>query len=204
MKFFLLFISILALSSCIQRQNKSSIPRFFPISSVDTTLDYTVFTITVPNSWKKPNDDTLIKFTDATLTGRIQIGYNEFIWYSIGLAASDWSRYPVIASPSDRKTYIKNNLDTSYIIFSDDIKSFDSSLLKIHKIWYGEISGYKTKFFEPKKTGHGYTGLYIDSTSEIIDVAKMNFAMFADKLDSNVNIAFVQAMKTIKYKGNTF
>jgi hypothetical protein len=196
------FVLILffVLASCNNKQETKTHARFFPIASVDTTLDYTFFQITVPKSWKMPNDDTLMIFNDATTRGRIQIGENEFIWYADGLAATDWSKFPLIVPVKDREMYTNNGLNTSYIIFSDDPKSVDSSRLQIHRVWYGQISGYKTKFFAPLKAGFGYTGLYIDSTSEIKTVAKLNFAMHADRLDSSTNAAFIKAMKTIKYR----
>ena len=179
-------------------KHKKNNQRFFTISKVDTTLVYDFFSITVPNTWRKPNDDTLPKFTDATAYGRIQIGDNEFIWYSNGLGASDYSHFPAIVSTADREMYIKNKLDTSYVIFNDKPNSVDKSRLQIHKTWVGQIEGHKTKFFEPIKTGFGYTGLYMDSVSEIKDVAKLNFALYADKLDSETNEAFLRAIKTIK------
>lgn len=191
----IIFISVIVFTSCSNKTNS----RFFPISSVDTTFDYEFFQITVPNSWKKPNDDTLIGITDATARGRIQIGENEFIWYNDGISATDWSEFLTIVPTKERELYKLNQIDTSYIIFNDDPKSVDSSKLAISKVWYGEISGYKTKFFEPVKIGFGFTGLYIDSVSEIENVAKLNFALFADKLDSSTNAAFIKAMKTIKY-----
>ncbi len=184
--------------SCKTNQDIKTHHRFFPVSSVDTTLVYDFFSITVPNTWKKPNDDTLPKFTDATAYGRIQIGDNEFIWYSNGLGASDYSDYPAIIPTADREIYIKNNLDTSYVIFNDKPSTVDKSRLQIHKTWAGQIEGHNTKFFEPIKTGFGYTGLYMDSVSEIKEVAKLNFALYADKLDSLTNSAFLKSMKTIK------
>jgi hypothetical protein len=192
--------------SCLRNQNNSSDTnqntkkhlRFFSISSVDTTLVYDFFSIIVPNSWKKPNDDTLPKMTDATAAGRIQIGDNEFIWYSNGLGASDYSEFPVIIPIADREMYLKNKLDTSYIVFSDNPKSVDKSRLKIHKTWVGQIEGHQTKFFEPIKSGFGYSGLYMDSISEIKGIAKLNFTLYVDKLDSSTNTAFLKAMKTIK------
>ena len=201
-----IMILTICLVSCNRNQDNSSIikqdkkihERFFPITSVDTTLVYDFFSITVPNCWKKPNDDTLPKFTDATAYGRIQIGDNEFIWYSNGLGASDYSEFPAIIPTIDREIYIKNKLDTSYVIFSDNQNKVDKSRLKIHKTWVGQIEGHNTKFFEPIKLGFGYTGLYMDSVSEIKEVAKLNFALYADKLDSSTNAAFLKAMKTIK------
>jgi hypothetical protein len=192
--------------SCLRNQNsttdtnqyKEKRQRFFPIPNVDTTLVYDFFSITVPNSWRKPNDDTLPKMTDATVSGRIQIGDNEFIWYSNGLGASDYSEFPIVVPTADREIYLKHQLDTSYIIFSDKSKTVDKSRLKIHKVWVGQIEGHKTKFFQPIKTGFGYTGLYMDSVSEIKGVAKLNFSLYADKLDSATNSAFLRAMKTIR------
>lgn len=179
-------------------QDKKANQRFYPISNIDTTLVYDFFSIKVPNTWRKPNDDTLPKFTDATAYGRIQIGDNEFIWYSNGLGASDYSDYPAIIPTADREMYIKNKLDTSYVIFNDKPNAVDKSRLQIHKTWVGQIEGHKAKFFEPIKTGFGYTGLYMDSVSEIKGVAKLNFALYADKLDSVTNVAFLKSMKTIR------
>ena len=185
-------------ASCTTNQDKKKTQRFFPITSVDTILVYDFFSITVPNSWRKPNDDTLPKFTDATASGRIQIGDNEFIWYSNGLGASDYSEFPAIVPTADREMYVKNKLDTSYIIFSDNPTTVDKSRLNIHRTWVGQIEGNNTKFFEPIKLGFGYTGLYMDSVSEIKGVAKLNFALYSDKLDSGTNSSFLKAMKTIK------
>lgn len=184
--------------SCKTNQGTKKYQRFFPVSNVDTTLVYDFFSITVPNTWRKPNDDTLPKFTDATAYGRMQIGDNEFIWYSNGLGAIDYSDYPAIMPIADREIYIKNNWDTSYVIFNDKPSTVDKSRLQIHKTWVGQIEGYNTKFFEPIKTGFGHTGLYMDSVSEIKGVAKLKFALYADKLDSVTNAAFLKSMKTIK------
>ena len=204
----LLTIIILSICfvSCNRNRDNSSITnydkkihkRFFSITSADTTLVYDFFSITVPNTWRKPNDDSLPKLTDATASGRIQIGDNEFIWYSNGLGASDYSELPTIIPTADREIYIKNKFDSSYVIFSDNPNTIDKSRLSIHKTWVGQIEGHKTKFFEPNKLSFGYTGLYMDSVSEIKGVAKLNFVLYADKLDSSTNAAFLKAMKTIK------
>lgn len=186
------------LLSCRTSEDNQSGQRFFPITTTDTTLIYEFFSITVPDSWRKPDDDTLPKMTDATAIGRIQIGDNEFIWYSNGLGASDYSNYPEIVPNTDREMYIRNNFDTSYVIFSDNPKSVDTTRLNIHRIWTGQIEGHDTKFFEPLKSGFGYTGLYMDSISVIKGVTNLGFSMYANKLDSVTNAAFVKSMTTIK------
>ena len=198
MRHLTIIILTLNLLSCGTSVDSKSSKRFFPITTADTILVYELFSITVPNSWRKPNDDTLPKMTDATVHGRIQIGEDEFIWYSNGLGASDYSNYPEILPTADRNMYVEHHLDTSYVIFSDNPKSVDTTKLNIHRVWMGNIEGHRTKFFAPRKDGFGHTGIFMDSIGEIKGVANLRFSMYANKLDSLTNAAFIKSLTTIK------
>jgi len=60
-----------------------------PLFTKDTLLDYSCFSIIVPMGWRKANDDTVEKVTDATFRVRLHNKNNKLIHFEHGLDGGD-------------------------------------------------------------------------------------------------------------------
>jgi hypothetical protein len=178
------FIFLLFVFGCKTQptdSNKSSTTEFvkyFPVSSKETILDCGIFSIKVPDSWIKPNDDTLElnNCTCGVSVGRIQIGSNEFINYTYGYG-------------------VQSIFDTAYSYQRP--KSFVFPKLKNYQIWEDVKDNYKIQYFKTNNIDTGYTGLFIDSIGKTKDVS---FVMTGENLDSVTKANVLKAINSIRLK----
>jgi len=180
------FISLFFVFGCQTQSTDSSKSsntenvNYFPTSSKDTILDYGIFSINVPDNWKKPNDDTLElnNCKCGVSVGRIQIGSNEFINYTYGYG-------------------VQSIFDTAYSDLRP--KAFTFPKLKNYQVWEDVKSNYRIQYFKPISIDTGYTGLFIDSIGK---TKKVGFVMTGENLDSVTNAKVLKAVNSIQLKFN--
>jgi len=170
-----------------------------PLFTKDTLLDYSCFSIIVPMGWRKANDDTVEKVTDATFRVRLHNKNNKLIYFEHGLGGGDPSSDFYVEPIAKREVYKSRQLDTTYVIFSDDPQLYIKLKNKVHKTHGERISGHIAKFFEPVKFGVGYSGVYIDSVDDIAG-NRVNFSAYAENLDKLESQELLKAIRTMTLK----
>lgn len=180
----LVYLFIIFIFSCqnhstdVDKSTNVEYVKYFPTSSRDTILDYGIFSITAPDTWKKPNDDTLELNNCKCFVsvGRIQIGSNKFINYSYG--------YDVQSIFDSTHSNLRS-------------KSFIIPNAKNYRFWEDLKNKYKIHFFRSNHVDTGFSGLYIDSIGKS---KKVSFLMTAENLDSLTNINVFKALNSIQFK----
>ncbi len=141
-------------------------PSFAPFSK-DTQLVLYSGLITLPKGWRLANDDTLLKTGDATSRYRFHNRNGKLVFLQYGLGTIGNPAEPNVLSNRFRKGYIKNNADTSDIIFTDNPVLNKIRRKSNYNFSSKTISTFQATFFKPKHSGNGFIGIYIDSIGQI-------------------------------------
>ena len=88
-----------------------------------------------------------------------------FLQYGLGTIGNPAE--PNVLSNRFRKGYIKNNADTSDIIFTDNPVLNKIRRKSNYNFSSKTISTFQATFFKPKHSGNGFIGIYIDSIGQI-------------------------------------
>ena len=172
---------------------------FFLISCTDSkpktdkhTLDFGLFTIETPKSWKKIKAHGIDSYV-----GRIAIDNSDTLdfdlgWYSNTLTEPE----PQIIE----RSILRNMkvLDTTQFVIVDSRKNINPDKYKKNNVLWDTIDGRKAKIVFPRQSGVGITGIYIDSLWQRgSDIDRFN--LYADNLKPANEKLFLQALKTLKF-----
>jgi hypothetical protein len=113
---------------------------------------------------------------------------------------------PKVADATYRKRLYNKEKKLIYIIsglsawdVSDDLETKPNT----HKTHYAQLAGFKAKFFEPIKSGKGFSGFYIDSIGDIAGNAA-GLSVYSENLDSVENSELMSIIRTIVVKPKPF
>jgi hypothetical protein len=180
-----------------EHPNQTNIP--LAVFSKDTQLDLYSASITIPKGWRRTIDDTLVTVGDATVRYRFHNKKGILVFLQYGLSTIGNPAETSVVPARFRKGYIRNSLDTSEIIFTDN-----PGLNKIREnskytFFSRNIGTFQATIFDPKRTGNGYTGMYIDSIGEVAgNIADL--VLYAENLDSLENIELEKVIGTLVLK----
>ena len=182
------------LPGSLEQDNKSLNPRPF---LKDSQINLCFATFHIPKGWRLANDDTLTKVADRTCRVRIHNESGKLIYVENGFGTNGDQSEPNVMPARFRSGYIRNNADTSDIMFSDDPRLPKVRKKSPYKWTYETIAGYKVKIFHPKEPGNWYFGIYIDSVGyERDDVAE--FSLYTRDLNSREFEELKRVIRTLK------
>ncbi|NRF38327.1 hypothetical protein [Pedobacter foliorum] len=182
MKKNLLFPLLMILLSC---QHKSK------------TLDAGHFTIEVPSSWKILKQKSIDSFV-----GKIAIDETDTISFDLGWYSSSLEEEKSYYLENDRvflRDKEKSKSDTLFYKYYGRKDTVNLEKFLKNKVSFEIIDNKKVKIIYPKKTGHGTTGIYIDSVwvkgSEVD-----RFQLNGEDLKPENEKKLLYAIRTIKFK----
>ena len=152
----------------------------------------------LPKGWSLVVDPSEVIVADATSRYNFHNRNGKPVKLEYGLGARNPMEKDVV-SARFRNAFIKDQVDTSRIVFDDNPKlillrkqgKFDISLL--------EVSGFNALVYEPKHFNNDISGIYIDSIGNVADnIAQL--VLFGKNLDSLENLEIKQISSTLKLK----
>lgn len=165
----------------------------------DTVLNLYEASLRLPKGWRLAKNDTLPVVGDATARYRFHNSHGKLIYFQYGLGTIGNPAEPDVQSSRFRKGYLENGADTSEIIFTDNPKLVAIRQRSGHKFTEEEVSGFQALVYQPKRTGKGFTGIYIDSVGAIAgNIAGLT--LYAQDLDSAETTELFMVIRSLKMK----
>lgn len=166
-----------------------------------TQINLQAMSIVVPKGWRPANDDTMPKPRNSTTSSRFHNINGKIVYLEYGLSTMYHNpAEPNVFPASFRKGFIKNNADTSDVMFTDDPRLPEIRKKSPYLFSHKNISSFSATFFRPKVLGKGYTGVYVDSIGEIAgNIAVL--VMYAEDLDQAESRELQSMLRTLSIKG---
>jgi hypothetical protein len=159
-------------------------------------LDFGQFTIMVPATW----DPVKARGIDSYV-GLIALGDEDTLNFDLGWYSNELNE--------DKKFMIQDGdfyvLDS---VSSDSVRNFtfygkadtvNIERFQENKITWTTVDGRKAKIVSPKRTGHGMTGIYIDSLW-MAGSARDRFQMNGKNLNAENERSLLKAFETLRFK----
>lgn len=177
-------ILIFALTACNQTHTKT-----------DTkTLDFGLFTIETPASWKK------IKQTGIdSYVGRIAIDNSDTLDFDLGWYSNTLTEPEPYIVERDLLKYGKQPPDTIGLIIVEDSRGVDLDKYRKNNVTWDSIDGRKAKIVFPRKSGIGTTGIYIDSLF-VSERSVDRFNLYGENLKPDNEKKTLQVLRTLKFR----
>ncbi|MEQ8240753.1 MAG: hypothetical protein RIA69_16155 [Cyclobacteriaceae bacterium] len=161
------------------------------------TLDFIQFTIEVPNNWDKVKQRGIDSFV-----GQIAIDETDTVHFDLGWYSNDLEEQ-VHFFVNDGKVHLLNEElsrnDSLIYNFVGTIDTVDTSAFRKNLVSWTTIDNRKAKVIQPKKSGNGMTGMFIDSlwvAGSGIDRFQIN----GKDLKPENERLLIEAIKTIRFK----
>jgi hypothetical protein len=173
-----------------------------PVIVKDTTINFGCFEMTIPTNWTFIPVYSKVKPGVVTLPGRIQFTENRFFHFDYGSNIRDYTEPdPMVLPKSTLNYYLREGVDTAYMIFADDPLTVDTLKNKRYVKGFSKIDGINAKIFYPVKTGYGLCGIYINSFEDKQAPGSVRqFLCLGRDLDSATQERFLAALGTIRFK----
>jgi hypothetical protein len=176
---------------------------FLTKSENKQTLDLRTFTMETPDNWKYIQKRGIDSFV-----GEIAIGKKDTLYFDYGMYSSDLEEsfnggyYHIINNDSIfARDWEVKQLDTiNEPVYKFIARGGKDKLQEFKKNmnYFETINGLKAKIVVPKKSRKGMTGIYFESSR--IDKKGMKLNIYGYNLKLKNHKAFLEAMKTIKFK----
>lgn len=157
-------------------------------------MDFGDFTIQVPEGWKELKPET----TDSN-AGIMITKNKDSVFYDYGPYSNSLEENPVIISRKNLKKMLSEHPETDtteFFIINDDETASPQDFIR-NTITYKKIDRYNAKILEPKQTGKGMTGIYIDSIRSG-SLGKIRFNFYGKNLSQESQTELLNAINTIK------
>jgi hypothetical protein len=168
-----------------------------PSASKNKTLDFKKFTIDVPNHWTPVE----VQGTDSYVR-QIAVGQGDTLIFDYGYYSNSLREYdPTILPTSYLADMLKNERDTSGIIFTDHPEKVNIDKVKKQNVTFDSISGFEAKIVFPRKSGRGLTGVYFDSLgNDGGGIGRTRLNLIGNNLTKSNEQDLLNAIQTIKIK----
>jgi len=160
------------------------------------TLDFGRFTIEVPKTWEKVKQRGIDSYV-----GQIAVDRSDTLNFDLGWYSSDLTERPDYRI-DEGKIYLLNQeltKDTLIYEFVGTTDTVDVDDFFKDSVSWTTIDNKKAKLVQPKKSGLGTTGVYIDSLWTA-GSGTDKFQINGQNLKSNNERLFLEAIKTLRFK----
>lgn len=170
-------------------------PSIDPNQADSKTIDFGTFTIEVPLSWKKINSQGVDSYV-----GRIAIDAYDTVHFDLGQYSNNLHEYdPMVLDSSILNDFDTSNRDMSEYIIVKNRFNVDLDKYRKTDFSWDTIDNRRVKLVFPRKSGIGITGIYIDSLS-LSPTGLIRFNFYGNNLSHENEIAFLKALRTLKFK----
>jgi hypothetical protein len=161
------------------------------------TLDFGLFTIEVPRTWEKVKRQGIDSYV-----GQIAIDETDTLEFDLGWYSNSLKEVPNFRVEQGRVHVLNEKLSKSDSLvydFAGTIDTVDIDKFLRDSVTWTTIDNRKAKLVQPKKSGRGTTGVYIDSLwAAGSDIDK--FEINGQNLKPDNERLFIQAIKTLRFK----
>jgi hypothetical protein len=163
-------------------------------SSKKQSMDFRSFKFQAPKDWRTINT----KAYDSN-AGIIVTKNNDSIFYDYGPYSNPLEEpsKPIISRQDLSELLMVNpTSDTTNFVIINENENIEDFILS--KITYKKIDGYQAKILEPKQTGKGMTGIYIDSL-KTGSLGKIRFNLYGKNLKKESQTELLKAIHTLRF-----
>ena len=159
-------------------------------------MDFGVFTIETPNTWKKIEEQGTDSYVGKIAIDAIDTLNFDLGWYSNTLSEEPPRIFERSMLPFD------TDIDTTDFIFVENRRGIDPDKYKKNNIVWDTIDGRRAKIVFPIQSGKGTTGIYIDRLW-LSDKTSDRFNLYGTDMNPQNEQRVLKALKTLKfYKKN--
>ncbi|KAB2916170.1 MAG: hypothetical protein F9K23_08650 [Bacteroidetes bacterium] len=150
------------------------------------------FNIQTPKSWKIVEEKSFDSFVAGIITNTNDTIIIEQGFYSPMLTEQE----PTILPVNMKKELVLKGLDTSSLIFSDEL---DRDKFRKQNVNFIHIDNHEAKLVYPRRIGNGIVGVYFDSIGNNPNMGTVKLSIYGKNLDSTIQLDLINAIKSIKF-----
>lgn len=186
MKILISAIVIFGLNACKQPQPKGN----------TKTMNFGSFTIEIPHSWQQVKVNGIDSDVGSIAIDNKDTLHFDLGWYSYNLTEGE----PWIVERSVVENF-QPGVDTSEMIIVESSRYIDPDKYKKQNVSWDSIDGRTAKIVYPRRSGNGFTGVYID-TLWISKSRVVKFNLYGRNLKPENEKVFLNALRTLKFQKN--
>lgn len=131
--------------------------------------------------------------------GGISLSGKDTITYDLGFYSNDLDEYIFFEKHGDSVYVFDDYSDSPIFEFKGSIEDLDKDPFYKNDVSWDKVGGFSAKIVQPKNSGIGVTGVYIDCLYQS-EFGKVSFVISGRNLSPENEKLFLQAIKTITFK----
>lgn len=166
------------------------------------TVDFDVFEITVPSSWKKHEINGIDSYVGGLISDEKDTLIFDLGWYSPDVSDNT---FPMVFDPNRLAELTEKERgllpNTNHLIVDSLSAEIEYSKYPKYQVEYDSVDCFKVKLITPRNKGFGATGIYIDSIAGgDTSYNRVKFGFYGNHLTDSTQTEFIKALRSIKFK----